>query len=318
MENKEQAIQGHLIHLIALCFLAAGLLLPACTDSGPSAFYSPEELGQFRRNFQVTENIIAELKLIHQQTQTRPRPIRIEITQRQPRHVWHKARLIDLSIQNLKYRNGLDAKPYPYINPKKIVPTDVYNLLSQILKDIRSLRAAYGVTRDAKPAPPPKTALPQDVYMNLERVNQMILGIDNRAISPRDLYLITFDIVSRLRQIRSHEGITVPIAAISPSSHKHPRDVYKKSLLFHSKLKRLAEKRGYFLAGGVVLLNQKKTRIIPSDVMDVLTNITADVEAMSASMNLPRTKASPLPEKISPSKAFDKINEGIAVVETML
>ncbi len=319
VENKAQTKQNRPIRRIAFGWLAGALLIfCACSRSGDSSLYSPEELNQLRRNFQVTENIIAELKQIHKKTKTRPRPRKIEITQRQPRHVLHKAKLIELSVQNMRSHKGLEAQLHPFVHDKKVVPTEVFQLIDKIHRDVRELRRAHGIEAESEPAALPKKALPQDVYINLERINRMILGIDHRTIRPDDVHHFASRIVLRLRQLRSHRGVTTPVAVLPHSREKHPRDVYKKAHVLHERLKRLYEKQNHSIFGGVVLLNKKNTRIIPNDVMDVLVNIMADVEAMSASMPLKPTPAILLPEHITPSTAYDMIREGIAVVETML
>ena len=319
MGIKAQPFDIVTVRSFARFWIVAGLLFSACSNNSTSSSnFTAQELQQLRRNFQISETIISELNLIHEKTQTRPRPIKTEITPRLPRHVWHKAKLIHMSIQNLKSANGLEPKSQDYLDTRRVAPTDVQNLLQRILSDVRALRPVFGVVKNAKLAFVPDLVLPQDVYLNLERINQMILGIDNRATAPSDVYLTAYHIVVRLLQIRSHHRIDAPIAALPASSGKHPRDVYKQALTLHGKLKELAEKEEYSIFGGIQLLDRKNSRIIPNDVIDVLTTIQADVEAMSIPLGLLREKALPVLPQITPSNVYDMVSEAIAVVDTLL
>lgn len=297
--------------------IIAGLFFSACSSSTLPSNFSEEDIKQLRRNFQVTENIISELELIHEKTKTRTRPIKLAITSRQPRHVWHKAKSIHMSIQNLRTHKGLEARREPQTITEKIVPTDVYNLLNETLVCLRELRAPYNVKAHPAPAALPRKALPQDVYQNLYRINQMILGIESRTVTPTHVYRIANKTIVILRQIRRHEGVAKPVAVLQPSEGKHPRDVYKQAHLLHFKLKEFAEKQGYLIAGGVELLEKKMSRIIPNDVLDVLINVLADAEALRSLKGIAPNPDSPVPSDKTPSKVFDMVSEGIAILETM-
>jgi hypothetical protein len=299
-------------------FLLAGLFFTACSSNTSSSNFSPADLEQLRQNFQVTENIIAELKLIHEKTKTRMRPIRGEMTPRQPRHVWHKAKSIYLSIQNLRSQEELEPRIEPLTRSDKIGPTEVYELLQSIHMDLRELRSTFKIQARPKPAPLPKIALPQDVYQNLNRINQMILGIENRTITPAHVYQAANNIVVNLRQIRRHEGIDNPVPVLELSKGKHPRDVYKQAHLLHHQLKIFSEKQGHLISGGIELLDKKMSRIIPNDVVDVLINALADVEAIRASKGLFRRPELPAQPNKIPSNVYDKVSEGIALLETLI
>jgi hypothetical protein len=296
-----------------------GLLFSACSGNTSSKNYSQEELKQLRQSFQVTENIIAELELIHKETKTRMRPIKVEIAPRQPRHVWHKARSIYRSIQGLRSHKGLEVKQQPHAFSDDITPAEVYEILNKTLLDLRELRSTFNIAVNPEPAPLPKKTLPRDVYQNLDRINQMILGIENRTITPAHVYQVASDILVSLQQIRRRQGINNPIPAIQISKGKHPRDVYKQAHQLHHQLKEFSEKQGHPVSGGIELLNKKMSRIIPNDVIDVLINILADVDAMRASKGLFRRPGMPTQlNNTIPSDVYDKVSEGIATLETMI
>lgn len=313
----EKNILPNYWEIIIVCTLT-GFFFSSCSGHSSSSNFSQEELKQFRQNFQITENIIAELELIHEKTKTRQRPIKIKITNRRPRHVWHKARWIYFSIQNLRSHNGLKSNELSQKHSDDIGPTEVYDLLHIMQEDLRELSNIFNIEERPTPAPLPKKALPQDVYRNLYRINQMIHGIDNRTTTPGHVYQTANNIVGQLRQIYRHEGIAKPIATLQPSEGKHPRDVYKQVHLLHNQLKVFSKKQGQSISGDVEMLEMKLSRIIPSDVLDVLINVLADVDALRASMGILLSPELPIPPNITPSRVFDIVSEGVAILESML
>ncbi len=273
---------------------------------------------QLRKNLQVTENILAELELIQEERKTRARPYKSYFHSLQPRHVWHKARLVYTTTQSIRSRFKLQKETTPSLVTQDLNPAKVYQLLTKTHSSIQELRRSLNIANRPDPAVLPDNALPNDVYRNLSLINNILLGIDSRNITSNNVFQIAYIIKEELLEIRAKKGITKPMAFVENSSGKHPRDVYKQVHRMKSKLKQLSEKPNYSIPGKVELWELKKSRIIPYDVIEILTNILADVETMRSSLGITQKIEVPLPENKTPSQVYDMVSEGIEIVETML
>ncbi len=304
-----------LLLLLGVVFVLFAL---GCNLSNRASKFTPEERMQLRKNLQVTENILAELKLIQEKKNTRARPYKRYFNNLLPRHVWHKARLVYIATQTVRSRLKLRTEVTPSLITQDLNPEKVYQLLANTLSSIKDLRQSMGIQNGPDPSPLPDNALSSDVYKNLSLINNILLGIDSRNITPNNVFQIAYIIKEELQEIQAKKGITQPIASVTASRGKHPRDVYKRVHELMEKFKKLSEKPNYVIPGNVELWDRKKSRIIPYDVIEILTNVLADVETLRSSLGLNQKIEASLPEKKTPSQVYDMVSKSIEIVETML
>ena len=282
------------------------------------AQFSDEEREQLKLSYQVTQDTIAELTLIHKVNNTNEQRSKLNIAPRQPRHLWHKAHTILLEIDHLKEYKNLPATGLsPFLDHVPNVQ-DINHLLHNVLKEAKALRKAYNITDTPKPAPKTGSILPIDVYENLDLISRMISALErseNIVIEPTHVYQLAKTIVAEVKKISG--VIAMPDRAVS--SGKRPRDVYNQAHILLRKVKQLSDNHGYGIEGGVVLLEKDGGHIVPADVFNILTNILAEVEAIRhATGDNSILSIEPAQKKKTPSNVYDKVSEAIAIVETLL
>jgi len=102
--------------------------------------------------FQVTEDVRAELLLMHDQNFSTPNPPSFVAIDKRPRHVLQKAREVLLKIHSLKQLKGLKTREIPPFKVRLIEPREVKELVERVLQETRDLRVAFDVDVAAGPS----------------------------------------------------------------------------------------------------------------------------------------------------------------------
>jgi len=267
--------------------------------------------------YQVVDNVKAELAEMHKANLSDPHQVKVNLTERQPRHVLQKAREVYGDVQKLRNVNGLDGKPLPTFPVRKVTPADVRELADKILADVQDVRKK---TKTPAPAPAalPSGKTPTDVYGNLVQVKASIGELGVPVIVPNDVYQVALTIISDIEKVRAAKGVTTAVAEPADSKGKTPKDVYAVAYKLLGKIKALTEKKGYGIPGGVIMPNKVSGRITPADVIDLLNNILAEVGAVKVAVgSSAKTEFAGPQSGKTPSDVYDAMVKAGALVDTL-
>ena len=112
-----------------------------------------------------------------------------------------------MKVNYLKEHKQLAATNLPTVIRQIPTPQNVYDILQDVLHEVRDLHNAYGVTTKPKPASLPDKALPINVYKNLERISYMINDMGNLIVKPSHVYQLAETIVWGVKRIKAHREI---------------------------------------------------------------------------------------------------------------
>jgi hypothetical protein len=252
-----------------------------------------------------------ELKLMYDaDLQPAPEVTVTKSAPRQPRHVYFKAREIFLKVQTFRKMNGLPANKLPAVPEMEIKPSDVKALVDSIRMDIAEVKSKYFVTKAAVVAPKLEDKGPTDVYLGLVYMGQLIDGLDMPNVVPNDVYRVALAVLEEARIVsRAVEGEDTDQALEYKVSGKKPFDVYNNGVsLLYSIYRMTKVKKGYDVPGGVVLPSRPRGDIKPSDVMDLMSNTLAELNALKNKFGIKESAANqPEQSGKTPSNVFDVI-----------
>lgn len=270
---------------------------------------------------QVVETLIVELELLHEENFSEPdlSGADLNISARLPRHVLQKAREVFLKVQLLRSINGLPPRTLPPVAVREVKPSDVRQMVDNILKDARELRLVFGVRVEAEEVALKPDQKPTDVYRSLIRAGAMIDQLGVPKTVPNDVHRVALTINGEIELIRAKRGVTVSVPAGEPTRGMSPGDVYAGGFVLLNSLKSLVERDpDYRIPGGIVLPTRKKGSITPGDVLDLLNNILAELSAVKAKIGaITPTDLVAAPSGKTPSDVFDALVRAVALVDTI-
>jgi len=270
--------------------------------------------------FQITEEALVELdSILEHQDLYFNRHIN-KPPERQPRHVWQKSREVIVKLQAYQKMSGLEVFKTPQLTVKVVMPSDVKMLAEQILDAMRIMKRNYGVSAPDAVVSFSTRKTPTDVYLNLTKISAKLDFLFGNAVTPSDVYHIAVtirNILQNMHHVRAERAL-VPFASI-PLKGKRPRDVYEAGFALQAKLKGLEKKPGYKIEGGIARVEVRGSRITPSEVLDLLDVVLADVNELARSIGIKgATALSPYEGKKIPTDVFRILREADALVETLL
>ncbi|WP_089728113.1 hypothetical protein [Candidatus Thiosymbion oneisti] len=267
--------------------------------------------------YQVVDNVKAELAEMHKANSTKPPKVKVNLTKRMPRHVLQKTREVYGDVQKLRKLKGLDEKALPSFPVRTVKPADVRGLADKTLADVKEVRKKVGAAAPTA-APLPSGKEPTDVYAELMQVKASIGGLGVPETTPNDAYQVALTIISDIEKVRAAKGIKVAVADPAAAKGKKPKDVYKEAYKLLGKVKALTKKDGYGVPGGVVMPNKLDGPITPTEVIDILNNILAEVGAIKVAVGA--TAATEFPGKQSgktPSDVYNALRKAEALVDSL-
>ncbi len=269
--------------------------------------------------FEISEKILNELIVIYEERGFRQPSIDIEVKQRQPRHVWVKTSGILIKIQKIKTANGLRVSEIPPLSVEQIHLIGVIQLTKRVLREVLEIKSAFGIDKPAKRARYRNSRTTTDVYKNMARISLMLDKIVETSVKPADVYRVIVTIKTSLLRIHNFQDRQKEIGVYEIESRKSPRNVYVKTHLLLNNIIKMSEKPGYMPEGGVIALKLKGGRTMPSDVINVMQNILAEVYAIETKIGTTaKTQLVPLIPGKTPSDVYNKTMEAIAITEAIL
>lgn len=269
--------------------------------------------------FLISQETLNELDVIFKEKNLEKQTIYLDFNEKRPRHVWQKSREVLDKISKLKAEFHLQQEAVPPVQVKEIEPGDVYLLAKSILRQTRELKEFYSIYTPAKSAEFLQGKAPKDVYQNMTQISRMLDRLLQTSIRPEDVYRVILTAKLALKEIYDVAESKKAISPISPEKGKSPRNVYKKAYALLSKLDELTNHSNYQIEGGVVKLDRKVGRITPSEVMDLMNHILAEINAIKSVAGLKNPLELPLVEKgKTPSDVYNETLEAIAITEALL
>lgn len=259
------------VPLLALFVLLIPLISAAQEAKTPSHVY------------QISQQILAELDLIHAANETQPVSIGSDVQPQnlRPRHVLQNARTTYSLLQTLRGLNNLSVSETPDLPDQEVSPGNVADLLQLLLTDIVSLKEAFYVTEEAPEVPFVEGKKPGDVYMALSAVKRSLAPLGIPKTVPNDVFKHAEDVMFGAHAVAAVNGGLV-VSAQDISAGKSPADVYGMAFDILDQMERIGQKDEMFMpVGGFAKLNKKDAKITPADVLNVIAIIKAELHSIS-------------------------------------
>lgn len=264
-----------------LVFLGAILGMHAFLSTANAQDFTPSH------SFEVIENFKAELERFHYYNETKAEADKEapELTKRMPRHVFQNGRLVYGKLQDLRYINGLEKKDVPALPSYEVRPKEVRDIADMMLRDVKALRALFGVEVTAEPAVFVDGKTPNDVYAIFNDTKALLNGFAIPKIVPNDVYRSALELLEGVEAIYVSRGGD-PLDIEFKSKGIKPAQVFASAYDILMKLQELTRQRADMkIPGGVVLPNQRTGQISPEHVIMVINDAIAEVHALSVHLN---------------------------------
>lgn len=260
--------------------------------------------------FQVTEDILWQLLRLHDANLTIANfaDTRLDIPERQPRHVIQQALNLRGKIQVLKRINGVEMTPVTALPVQKITPAHALKEVQAVLDDLMALDSAYGLEAYKPSAKLKENKTPTDVYKNLLRAESMIIQLGIPEVVPNDVYNTALAVTHDIDVLRKARGKTDPVDPPSPSIGKQSADAYSMAFYALKGLQGLTKKPEYQIPTEVLLPERLKKDITSRDVQQLLLYCLAELSAMKVAVGAKDPMVIPPPAAgQTPSSVFDTL-----------
>lgn len=260
--------------------------------------------------YQVTEDIIAQLKRMHDANLSIPNlmDVKLEVEERRPRHVIQQALNVRSKIQLLQRINGMEQSKLSPPPVKEVTPGDVMDVVKTILSELTAFDETYGLSPFKSQAKLEEGKTPKDVYLNLLRAQQMIVQLGIPDTIPNEVYNNALSVSHEVKLVAMASGKKAEVDPPSPAIGKKPADAYSLAYYALKGLKGLARKDEYKIPGGVVIPKRKTRKITPSDVQQILLFCLAELSSMKVAVGA--TEPLMIPEPAAgqtPTTVFDQL-----------
>ncbi|WP_167730490.1 hypothetical protein [Terasakiella sp. SH-1] len=260
--------------------------------------------------YQVTEDILLQLKRMHDSNLTIPdlTKLHLDLPPRLPRHVIQQALNVRLKIQLLKRVNGMKLSEITAPPVKEVTPGDVMNVATVILDELKTFDKAYNLTPFKKSAKFVDGKTPTDVYKNLLRAQAMIVQLGIPGTVPNNVYNNAVSVSEEIKRVSAAVNKTVLVDAPSPSVGKKPSDAYTLAYYALKGIQALSKKPEYAIPKGVQVPKRIKSGIKPADVQQLLLFCLAELSSMKVKVGATEPLVLPKPTAgQTPSTVFDQL-----------
>lgn len=239
---------------------------------------------------------------------------------RRPRHVLQKAREVFSKLQKLHFKFGVKAVDVPPLSAGRVLPADVKQQLDVMLVEIRGLKKIYAVEGNVEPAGYRGGRRPTDVYRKLAQISGELDVLLETAVKPGDVYRCAVTVRKLLEAIYAEAtGGGFLNLYVTPALGKSPRDVFLRGYMLLEKLRKLEQQGVYGIDGGIGEVARRAGHVAPTDVLDLMNIILADVNAMTLEAGVKHvTELVPYEDGIIPSDVYSEISKSILIVDALL
>jgi len=268
--------------------------------------------------FQVTEDVVRELRAFQASRGVTAAPVRYVPHNRKPRHVMQKAREVLMQAGELKRSLGLADNSPAEIPVERVTPANVRRVAEKILDAVRGLRPKFGAPGAPPPVPFVNGKVPTDVYANLALIGDMLRSLGVRPWQPKDVYRLVVTVIRDLEAILRAENRACQVGPQEIAPGISPRDVYARahallgSILVSDRLVRRSDHEKF------VLPRPNPGPIEPGDVLDLLNIVIADVGALklASQVDNPAVAAPEQPTKV-PGDVYAALGHAGALVDCL-
>lgn len=259
-------------------------------------------------------------KLYAASLKTPPSTSSLILPPRRPRHVYRKATEVFLKTQTLRRLNGLDTQTLPPVPTSEVTPGDVRGLVIGISQGINELLPIYWTQATGETPNRRDNATPTDVYQNLHQLSQLLDGLGLPSVVPNDVHSVARLVAIDMGRIyEALRGDAFSGSAIDPANGKSPGDVYAEAYAFYEALKAYIESdENLAIPGGVNIADPATGRITPALVMEVTSNILADLSSLKVVSNADMSSTGQeLSAGMTPSNVFDEFTKAQAILRAL-
>ncbi|MCH7935566.1 MAG: hypothetical protein IH994_00545 [Proteobacteria bacterium] len=268
--------------------------------------------------YQVTENIVSELRSYQKVANSVSRPVTYIPENRKHRHVMQKAREILVRAEDLNVIKGVEAGGIPEFPVRRVTPKAVREIVEKIFEETLKLRPFYGITGELPSAPLPGGKVPSDVYGNLARIGNMLESLGAPKQQTKDVYRIVLTVIRDLEIIAAKKKNNCRLMVEEVTPDKTPGDVYRLTYRMLIRLNALEVALNVDLYENLTPPQRKEGEIVPADVLDLMNNVLADVGAIKAAMAIayPTVVA---PEQLAkiPGDVYSAVSSADALIKCL-
>lgn len=237
---------------------------------------------------------------------------------RMPRHVLQQARIVFHRIEMLRWLNGLETEPLAPVPPREIEPADVLAVVEGARQALAELAPIYGVPAVTNLPERRPLAEPADVLAALQSLSQGLGGLGLPEIVPNDVFRIASAMHVHATGLAQAREIVIP-AMPDVAEDRQPSDVFEAGLLLLDELQQFDDATGNLLPGGVAAVTRPEGRVEPSDVIELLELILADLYSISVALGDARVLDYPAPQGgRTPADVLKEVSHTRAIIATLI
>lgn len=228
---------------------------------------------------------------------------------RKPRHVLAKAMLVSDQANMLRRINGLPPEARPVITIRAITPADVKTEVDRLLAQVSELGPRFGLGAALPAAAFVDGKAPVDVYRRLSQVGDMIYRLGVPRPVPNDVFRSVEALTGDLDALAATLGRSDRVFRDTNPGEWSPADLYEQGFQLIAGLRGFVTKYPALEPDGGILEPERRTgNITPSDVLDLVNGIRADIRAMRSAAGETGTAASaPVQSGRTPSDVYSRL-----------
>lgn len=296
--------------LFRICFLATVLLFSWRSAQATDAIVDPSVV------FAEALRIEKEVDLIksHLGLSTVKPAIQV-YTQLLPRHSWQKSYLIQLKINLFRRQRGFPVLAANNLEPVlRMEPVLVYEQTQRLLTEICLLKKRLGISQVVPPQPIEEAKRPLDVFNKLNSISLQWDVINRSEISPTDVYAEVKRLNEDVDVILNY--LNVQDTAFPPPKKSSARSVEMlvSSFVLLAEVQRLQQLAGIARVDFELFKNDEN--VLPSDVLNMVSVILAELQTLKAHLGL-NNRLTPPVEQHS-EKLFADVDQFLGYVASKL
>jgi hypothetical protein len=232
-----------------------------------------------------------------------------------PRHSWQKSYLIQLKINLFRRQRGFPSLAANNLEPVlSMEPELIYEQTQRLLTEINMLKKRLGISKTVPKQEIIPGKKPIDVFNKLNLISMQWDIINRREISPADVYAEVKRVNEDVNIILNY--LHVQDVAFPPpkKSAAKPVDSFKSVFTLLAEIQRLQQ-----LAGIAKVDFQdfaKITKVLPSDVLNMVSMALAELQVMKAHLGLITRLTPPAEQHIEKTSA--EVNQFLGYVANKL
>ncbi|HIG30365.1 MAG TPA: hypothetical protein EYQ50_22225 [Verrucomicrobiales bacterium] len=285
--------------LVSIGFALSGFLSGFGEEASLIPRPDPSTETTASHSYQISEDIIAEIKLLRQASGATgvPREPGVQV-KKVPFHVYAKYLEIMEKIRRTRDRMNLSEIQALSMPTKAILPKDIQDMGQRILHELREIKTELKVTATIAPAPLPEGKSPSNVYENLGRASYLLDGIAGET-DPNDVFRNVRYVLRELTLIANQTNIPLNIEPPLMQPGKRPHDVTLEGFKNLYKLVKVESKLGMT---GFGVPHFPSGHITPSDALDTTNMLLAELVRIKVHLHiLAPWEFLPVPEGKQPS-----------------